>query len=90
MFTRTPIVVQRKLTGQKPKIIRFMKALLRGFKRPGYAFCFFFLSLFLLMFFCCFFFSKSGFRFSCSAVLFLVSLRGLFVLFLFLFFFCLS
>ena len=76
MFTRTPIVVQRKLTGQKPKIIRFMKALLRGFNRSGYAFRFFFLSLFLLVFFfglLFFFFKKwfSVFVFGCVIPYFL-------------------
>ena len=90
MFTRTPIVVQRKLTGQKPKIIRFMKALLRGFNRSGYAFRFFFLSLFLLEFFfwfVLFFFQKVVFSFRVRLCDSLLSLRGLFFCFCFFFLF---
>ena len=91
MFTRTPIVAQRKLTGQKPKIIRCMKVLLRGFSRSGYAFRFFFLSLFLLVFFCfcfLFFFKKwfSVFVFDGVVLSFFTRFVLLF-LFLFLFFF---
>ena len=87
MCTRTPIVVQRKLTGQKPKIIRFMKALSTGRGMPSVSFFFLFFFWCFFVFFFVFFFSKSGFRFSCQAVLSLVSLRGLLFCFCFRFFF---
>ena len=90
MCTRTPIVVQRKLTGQKPKIIRFMKALSTGRGMPSVSFFFlFFFWCFFVFFFCFFFFKKWFSVFVLGGVILSFFTRFAF-LFLFSFFFCLS